>query len=111
MADMAAADIVVPEVQLPLSPAVPNNEKDWSVSGLVEAEEGERVRVRRHLCGLQNLSRSKRCRVPASVSDALGILLELMDGARAFCRLVRNGLLIQVQTNGTHSLQALGRKS
>lgn len=64
-----------------LSPALADDEKDWTIGDLVELDPEERVGVRCRFRDLQESCRFKRRKVPGSVSGAVGLAVELVDDA------------------------------
>lgn len=75
------ADLEDPAEYLLSSSAMPSDERDWAMGDLVEVEEGEQVEVKRRLRNLQELCHAKRRKVPESVSNAVGLAVELVDDA------------------------------
>lgn len=72
-----------PAGRSPSSPVMPNGEEDCTMSNLVEVEAEVRVGIKRCLRGLQESCSAKRCNVPETVSEAVGLAVALVDDAVA----------------------------
>lgn len=74
------ADVSLPGPCLPSIFAVSSNEEDWTIGGLVEVNERERVEVRRRLRDLEKSCRAKSCSVPERVTEPVGVAVVFIGG-------------------------------
>lgn len=77
----AMADVEEPVKGSPYSPAVAVVEEDGTIGNLVKVDVVERVGVRRRLYHLQEPCSAKWRRLPGSVSNAVVLVVELIDDA------------------------------
>lgn len=74
----APAVVEVLVERAPSNSAVPDDEKYWTMSDLVEADAEVQVGVKRCLRDLQEWCRVKRRNVPESIVEAVGLGVELV---------------------------------
>lgn len=79
----AVADVEESPGCLPPSPARPGDEEDWIAGDLIEVDEEESIKVKRHLRDLQELCYIKRRKVPRRVSEAVSLSVDLVNDAAA----------------------------
>lgn len=75
-------DDEVPPGRSHSSPAVPDNEEDWTMGSLVEVDAEERIGMKRRVRDLQESCLVKRRKVRKSVVETVGLAVELVDMQR-----------------------------
>lgn len=66
---------------MPSEPTASIDEENWRKNDLVEVDEGWQVGVRRLISDLLNSCRAQGRKVPESMLEAVGLHVDLMDGA------------------------------
>lgn len=94
--DVVAAELMASEVSTVDSDAFLNviEIEDWELEGAVGLDKVERVAVNRKLCELQEKRRSKKQKVPTSVSELFTFANKLLGSADAHMSIAKHAIRV-----------------